>query len=182
MAKRRRRRSAADKRIREQELRKEQNMETMRKLMILVVIVAIVGVAWWAFGGGGNDGPEPTSGLQINSQGEVEIATSEVTNSANYYSIEANGVDVRFFAVRADDGKVRVAMDACDVCYDAKKGYRQDGDNMVCNNCGNRYPTEGIGTENIKGGCWPSYVPMKIEDGKVIIKASDLKAKRYMFD
>jgi hypothetical protein len=52
----------------------------------------------------------------------------------------------------------------------------------MCINCGNKYPTDGIGTENKQGGCWPSYVPMKVEDGKVIIKASDLKAKAYMFD
>jgi uncharacterized membrane protein len=181
MAKRRRRSSQAERRVREQELRKEQNSETIRKLMILVVIVAIVAVAWWAFGGGGS-GPEPTAGLTINDAGEVELSASEVTKEAKFYNIDASGVEVRFFAVRGSDNKVRVAMDACDVCYDAKKGYRQGGDDMVCNNCGNKYPTDGIGTENLKGGCWPSYVPMKVEDGKVIIKASELKAKRYMFD
>ena len=181
MAKRRRSRSNAERRVRENELRKAKNTETLRKLMILVVIVAIAAVAWWTFGGGDGE-PEPTAGLTVNAQGEVEIPASEVTDDAKYYSIDANGVDVRFFALRGNDGKVRVAMDACDVCYDAKKGYRQDGDDMVCNNCGNRYPTSGIGTENLKGGCWPSYVPMDIEDGKVVIKASDLRAKRYMFD
>ena len=181
MAKRKRGRSEAEKRARELELKKEKNAETVRKLMILVVIVAIAAVAWWAFGSGGS-GPEPTSGLNINAQGEVELSTSEVTKDANYFSIDANGVDVRFFAVRGSDGNIRVAMDACDVCYDNKKGYRQDGDDMVCNNCGNKYGTDGIGTENLKGGCWPSHVPIDIEDGKVVIKASDLKAKRYMFD
>ena len=99
-----------------------------------------------------------------------------------YYSIDANGVEVRFFALRGNDGKIRVAMDACDVCYDAKKGYRQGGDDMVCNNCGNKYPSNGLGTENLKGGCWPSHLPMKVEDGIVKIKASDIKAKRFMFD
>lgn len=182
MAKRRgKRRSEADSRLREQELQKEKNAGTAKKLMILVVIVAIVAVAWWAFGGS-DSGPEPTSGLTINERGEVEILASEVTKDASYYNIDANGVEVRFFYLRAEDGKVRVAIDACDVCYDQKKGYRQDGDNMVCNNCGNRYPSDGLGTENIKGGCWPSYLPMNIVDGKVVIKASDIKAKRYMFD
>lgn len=183
MAKRKRnRRSESERRLRrEQELRKEKNMDTARKLMILVVIVAIVAVAWWSFGGG-DSGPEPTSGLSINAQGEVEIPASEITNDASYYNIDANGVEVRFFALRANDGKIRIAADACDVCYDAKKGYRQAGDDMVCNNCGNKYPSDGLGTENLKGGCWPSHLPMKVEDGIVKIKASDIKAKRFMFD
>ena len=182
MAKRRRKRTSDQRKERETQLRREQNTETMRGLLILVVIVAIVAVAWWTFGGGSDDGPEPMVGLTINAQGEVEIPASEVTENPRYYSIDADGVDVRFFAVRGSDGNVRIAMDACDVCYEAKKGYSQSGDDMVCNNCGNKYPTNGIGTENLKGGCWPSYVPMDIEDGMVTIKASDLKAKRYMFD
>ena len=182
MAKRRRkRRSEADRRLREQELQREKTAATVKKMMILVVIVAIVAVAWWAFGGGSDSGYEPTSGLTINERNEVEILASEVTKDARYYSIDANGVEVRFFYLRAGDGKIRVAMDACDVCYDQKKGYRQDGNDMVCNNCGNRYPSDGLGTENIKGGCWPSYLPMNIVDGKVVIKASDIKAKRFMF-
>jgi uncharacterized membrane protein len=182
MAKRRRVRSEAERRIREEEIRKEKNMETFRKLMMLIVIVAIVGVAWWVFGGGEETGYEPTSGLTINAAGEAEIPSSEITRSAKYYTITDNNVDIRFFALRAADGDVRVAFDACDVCYDAKKGYRQEGDVMVCNNCGNRYPYDGLGTENIKGGCWPSFLPMKERDGQVIIKSSDIKNKRYMFD
>ena len=72
-------RSEAEKRLREQELQKEKNVEMTRKLMILVVIVAIVAVAWWAFGGS-DSGPEPTSGLTINEQNEVEISASEITH------------------------------------------------------------------------------------------------------
>jgi uncharacterized membrane protein len=183
MAKRRRRsRSPEERKARELEIQKEKNMEMARKVMILVIVVAIVGVAYWAFGGGDDGGYEPSAGLTINAAGEAEIPASEVTSSAKYYRIQDKGVEIRFFALRAADGDVRVAFDACDVCYDAKKGYRQDGDDMVCNNCGNRYPYDGLGTENIKGGCWPSYLPMKVKDGKVIIKASDIKGKRYMFD
>jgi uncharacterized membrane protein len=167
--------------MRAREVQREKNMETAKKLMILVVIVAIVAVAWWIFGAGGG-GPEPTSGLPVNAQGDVEISASDVTKTAQYYSIKDKGVELRFFALRGSDGEIRVAMDACDVCYDAKKGYRQDGEDMVCNNCGNRYATDGIGTKNLQGGCWPSYVPIDVENGKVVIKASELKAKRYMFD
>ena len=183
MAKRRnKRRSEAEKKLREQELQKERNAATARKLMILVVIVAIVAVAWWAFGGGDDSGYEPTSGLIINEQGEVEILATEITKDATYYNIDANGVQVRFFYLRADDGKVRVAMDACDVCYENKKGYRQDGNDMVCNNCGNRYPISGLGTENKNpGGCWPGYLPSAVEGDNLVIEKSDIASGSWRF-
>lgn len=182
MAKRRRAKSEAERRLRELELQREKNRDTLKKVAMIITMIAIVGVAWWAFGGAGNEGPAPTEGLVVNAEGNLEIPTSDVSDDARFYNIDADGVEVRFFAVRGSDGKVRVAMDACDVCYDQKKGYRQEGNDMVCNNCGNRYGTDGIGTKNLKGGCWPSYVPINIQDDNVLIKASDLKAKRYMFD
>jgi uncharacterized membrane protein len=181
MAKRRNRRSSAERRIRAQELRREKNMDTAKKMMIMVAIVAIVAVAWMLSGKGGG-GYEPSEGLTVNEQDEVELSSSDVTKTAQYYSIKDRGVKIRFFALRGSDGEVRVATDACDVCYDAKKGYRQEGNDMVCNNCGNRYASDGIGTKNLKGGCWPSYIPISEAGGKVLIKADDIKAKRFMFD
>ena len=80
------------------------------------------------------------------------------------------------------DEKVRIAFDACDVCFAEKKGYRQNGDVMVCNNCGKQFHIDGIGTENVQGGCWPSYLPMTSTDGDVRIKISDVVSKKYMFE
>ncbi len=162
--------------------RRLERQQNLRKVAIAVVVIAIVAVVAMIALNGDNAGPEPSEGIQVNERGELVIASTDVTKDARYYSFDASGVDVRFFAVRGSDGDVRVAMDACDVCYDAKRGYRQDGNDMVCNNCGNEYSTDGIGTENLRGGCWPSYVPIKEEGGNILIKASDLKAKRYMFD
>ncbi|MDF1551591.1 MAG: Fe-S-containing protein, partial [Deferrisomatales bacterium] len=47
----------------------------------------------------------------------------------------ADGVQVRFFVLKSSDGVIRSAFDACDACWAAGKGYRQDGDEMVCQNC-----------------------------------------------
>jgi uncharacterized membrane protein len=91
-------------------------------------------------------------------------------------------VEIRFFAVRSNDNEIHVAFDACDVCYEEKKGYRQEGIQMTCNNCDKTFPIKAIGSENMKGGCWPSYLPMSIEDDYIIIKISDLEEKKYMFE
>jgi uncharacterized membrane protein len=181
MAKRRSRMSSAERRKQEMELRKEKNIQTAKLLVAIVLVVAIIAVAYWTFGGD-VPGPAASEELTVNANGQLEIPVSEVSRDARYYSYDVHGVEVRFFAVIGSDGNIRVAFDACDVCYEDKQGYRQDGTDMVCNNCGNAYATDGIGTKNLEGGCWPSYLANEVEDGKILINASDLRAKRYMFD
>ena len=117
---------------------------------------------------------------QTNSDGFVNIPLSEVTSNAKWYGYDLGGEKIRFFVVKTSDGSIKTAFDACDVCYRYKKGYRQEGDYMVCNNCGNRYPMVGLGTENKNpGGCWPGYLPNIIKEGNILIKKSDLENNRW---
>jgi len=117
---------------------------------------------------------------QTNSDGFVNIPLSEVTSNAKWYGYDLDGEKIRFFVVKTSDGSIKTAFDACDVCYRYKKGYRQEGDYMVCNNCGNRYPMVGLGTENKNpGGCWPGYLPNIIQGDNVLIKKSDLENNRW---
>lgn len=113
---------------------------------------------------------------------EIKISVYEISENAKWYESDSKGLTIRFFAVKADDGSIKTGFDACDVCYENKKGYRQEGDYMVCNNCGNRYPIIGIGTENKNpGGCWPGYLPSRIDGQNLIIKISDLEKGRWRF-
>jgi len=113
---------------------------------------------------------------------EFKLPLSEISENAKWYEYKSNGVTIRFFAVKASDGSMKTGFDACDVCYRNRKGYRQEGNYMVCNNCGNRYPIIGLGTENKNpGGCWPSYLPSKIDGQNLVIKKSDLERGRSRF-
>mgnify|MGYP001067715958 CR=1 FL=1 len=126
--------------------------------------------------------PEPSSlGESVAGESLVKIPASEVTASARWHTYDSNGVKVRYFLVKGTDGKIHLATDACDVCYRSKKGYRQAENVMVCNNCGQTFAINRIGTENLSGGCWPSYIPMKIEGDSVVIERSALDQKRFMF-
>lgn len=121
-------------------------------------------------------------GSAVTGGGIVKIPLTEVSNQAKWYEYDASGTKVKFFVVKANDGTVKTAIDACDVCYDTKKGYSQDGEYMVCNNCGNRYLISELGTKNKEGGgCWPGYLPSKIEGDNVIIKQSDLENEKWRF-
>ena len=112
---------------------------------------------------------------------EVSIPVSEVSTSAKWYTYDSDGLKVRYFLVKGTDGKIHLGTDACDVCYKNKKGYTQDGNVLTCNNCGKTFAINNLGVENLSGGCWPSYIPMKIENNNLIIQRTDLNAKQFMF-
>ena len=114
-------------------------------------------------------------------ENEIRIPLLDIDSKVSFYTYNANGVEIRYFAVKGSDDEIHVAADACDVCYDANKGYRQIGNVMSCINCGKEFPINSIGTENVAGGCWPSYLPIEVIEDSVIIKISDLESKKYMF-
>ncbi|WP_455370037.1 DUF2318 domain-containing protein [[Eubacterium] cellulosolvens] len=111
----------------------------------------------------------------------VKIPISEIGTSAKWYTSNYKGETIKYFLVKGSDGKIHLAIDACDVCYSSKLGYKQTGEVMTCNNCGQTFPINSIGTENLSGGCWPSHIPYDIDGENVIIKKSDLNEKLFMF-
>lgn len=79
---------------------------------------------------------------------------------------------IRFFVIKSSDGVIRAAFDACEVCYRAKKGYAQQGNNMVCLNCNMKF--KSVKVNEVTGGCNPSALRRTVKDGKVIIDQRDL--------
>jgi uncharacterized membrane protein len=111
----------------------------------------------------------------------VKIPISEIGTSAKWYTYNSNGETTKYFLVKGSDGKIHLAIDACDVCYSSKLGYKQTDNVMTCNNCGQTFPINSIGTENLSGGCWPSYLPYEVDGEQVIIDKSGIDQKRFMF-
>jgi len=119
--------------------------------------------------------------LTSNDNVNIVLPLKNLAKTASFYSVKLKKNNVRFFAILDSLDKVHVAFDACDVCYEARKGYKVINNLAICNNCGNRYPLNLIGKDNIYGGCWPSYLPVKEVNNNAVIKISDLEAKRYLF-
>lgn len=114
---------------------------------------------------------------------EVTIAADEVSDGkAHYFNTQLpDGDTVYFFLVKSPDGNLRAAANGCQVCGNALQGFRQEGDFMVCNTCGNQYPLNKIATE--KGGCNPAPInpDLKVADGNVIITQSELEDIKQFF-
>jgi uncharacterized membrane protein len=93
---------------------------------------------------------------------------------ARYYTYMHNGRPIEFFILKSADGVVRAAFNACDVCYPFKKGYHQEGDEVVCNNCGRRFPANQINV--VQGGCNPSPLNRSVDGDTLIIQVTDIVA------
>jgi uncharacterized membrane protein len=75
--------------------------------------------------------------------------------------------------MKSSDGVYRAALDACDVCFASKRGYRQEGDDMVCNNCGNHFHSAQI--NEVKGGCNPVGLERKVNGDRLSLSAKELE-------
>ena len=144
-----------------------------------IIIGALVLAGAVAFGvlSSTKDSPTPISGNSATAAQNTKNLTFPVSTfddgQPKYYSYKGSGGrDVKFFVLKSSDGVIRAAFDACDVCYQSKKGYRQDGDFMVCNNCGQRFTSTRI--NEVKGGCNPSPLERTIVGENLVIAVSDI--------
>lgn len=102
--------------------------------------------------------------------GEVRIPLSQISDSnLHIYSVDAGGTSVRFLVIRKPNGSWGTALDACLICGTA--GYRQEGSNVICRNCGSAIYIPTIGEA---GGCNPVGVPSHLESGALVIDVASL--------
>ena len=113
----------------------------------------------------------------------IEINKADISATAKFYPYESNGIKMEVLALKAKDGTIRTALNTCQVCYASGKGYYvQEGDELVCQNCGNRFASNMVG--KTKGGCNP--VPIsdtsKVDDGtKITIDKNFLDKNKAYF-
>ncbi len=142
---------------------------------IAVAAAALAVVGFILFGGG----PGGFDVVQAEA-GEVRLPVSAVGDGqAHFYTYKGNGRDVNFFVIRSSDGVIRAAFDACDVCFSERKGYRQVGDLMVCNNCDQQFPSVKVNV--IKGGCNPAPLDRRVEGDYLVLRAADIETGAFYF-
>lgn len=156
---------------------KKAQQKSRNKLLVLggIIILLILGfISTLDFGKKSND--EVASG-------DITIIKSEITETAKFYPYNVGNINMEVLAVKASDGTIRTAFNTCQVCYDSGRGYYvQEGDELVCQNCGNRFQLDQI--EIIKGGCNP--VPIleedKTDDGtNIVILQAFLEGNKDLF-
>jgi uncharacterized membrane protein len=96
-----------------------------------------------------------------------------------FHYTTASGGHVRFFVMKSSDGVVRAAFDACDECFREKRGYRQEGQVMVCNSCSQTFPSTQINV--LRGGCNPSPIEREVQEGQIVLRAAVLAEGTGLF-
>jgi uncharacterized membrane protein len=114
---------------------------------------------------------------------DLVIPIAEVGEAAVFYPVDIEGTRLEVIAVRAPDGTVRTAFNTCQICYGSGRGYyKQQGNLLVCQNCGNRFRMSQV--EVRSGGCNP--VPIfpankTVDDKNIIIKKEFLIRAKGIF-
>lgn len=135
--------------------------------------------------GNAQEAPDDGQDVQVIEEGgSLVIPVSEVSETAKFYPVEVDGTEMEILAVRDSEGNIRTAFNTCQICYGSGRGYYvQQGDVLVCQNCGNRFTVEQVEIES--GGCnpWPIFAENKTEtEDSITISYDFLSESREIFD
>ena len=104
---------------------------------------------------------------------EVRIPVKDIDDGKAHYFVYKDGeTEIKFFVIKSSDGVLRAAFDACDVCFLEKKGYSQDGEFMICDNCGMKFHSSQINV--VEGGCNPAPLYREMIGENLVIKIGDI--------
>ena len=148
-------------------------------LGIALLALVVAGVVVWGTGPSGN--PVANDVSRVANADEVRFSMAQFDDGqARHFEHEVGDLTVRYFVLKSSDGVVRAAFDACDVCWPAGRGYVQEGDVMVCRNCGRRFASVRI--NEVKGGCNPAPLQRAIDGDQLVIRIADIEAGKGYFD
>jgi uncharacterized membrane protein len=147
-------------------------------LKLAAVVLALAGaVGYFVYSKVRGGGPTQAAEVKPAAQaGEVRVPLKDLEGGKAVFfepKLES-GKPVRFFVVKAADNSYRAALDACEVCFHAKKGYEQKGHDMICRNCGRDFAIGDIGPHN-EGGCHPIALRQRVEGDQLVIQTSELE-------
>jgi uncharacterized membrane protein len=125
-------------------------MDQCKKLFLLLALTISMALALSGCSGGGGN----AQAAEAEEGSDLVISVKDISKTAKFYPVTVDGVKLEVIAVKAPDGTIRTAFNTCQVCYDSGRGYyKQDGDALVCQNCGNRFDMSQVEVQS--GGCNP---------------------------
>ena len=139
---------------------------------VIAAIIFLLGAGYYI----SNMGTSKNTETAMTTEGDLIINKSEVSDKVSFYPYKDGDTYMEIMAVKATDGTVRTALNTCQVCFDSGRGYyEQQGDTVVCQNCGNIFNIDDI--EKIKNGCNP--IPI-MEENKTEDAESIMIAKSFL--
>ena len=156
----------AERRMREWEFRRQRRWSFAAAILCVLVTLSLA--AEFVYTRAMN---APAQAKMLVAQdGQVRIPLFDLTDSSlHFYAADVDNTVIRFLVIHRTNGDYATALDACQIC--GRQGYRQEGQNVVCRNCGAAIYIPSIGES---GGCNPISVKSRVEAGEVVVDLSAL--------
>lgn len=106
--------------------------------------------------------------------GQVRIDVSELDpQEVRFFRfLNTGNQEVKFFVGKDAAGEVHVAFDANEPCAKAKRGYRHEGEWLVCNKCDKAFRLAEVNAGG--GGCKPVPLKHRVEGGELLLAEGDV--------
>ena len=110
------------------------------------------------------------------SNGQVILDVAEISpGELRFYRfLNAGNQEVKFFVGKDRENTVQAAFDANQICYKTKRGFRQDGDWVVCGKCDKAFRLTGVNDGG--GGCMPVPLAHTVAGNRVVLEENDILA------
>ena len=141
----------------------------------ILIVLLVLGVVWAAeVTLAGRLNPSGFERVSPGRDGQVRISLADLKpQDVRFFRfLNAGNQEVRFFVGRDGAGRVQVAFDANEQCAKQKRGYRHEGEWMVCNKCDKAFR---LAETNDHGeGCTPIPLRFREEGGELVLAEADV--------
>lgn len=141
-------------------------------VLIVVLFFAVVLVADMALegrlGGSGFTVIRPDRSGMVT----VDVARLKPQEVRFFRFLNAGNQEVHFFVGRDASGVVQVAFDASEVCAKLKRGFRHDGEWVICNKCDKSFRIAEVNAGG--GGCKPIPLEHRVDGDHLLIAENDM--------
>ena len=139
--------------------------------MVLVFVAAVLTADYvleGRLGAGRSDRVSPGRDGMV----RVSLEGLEPQQVRFYQFLNPGNQEVRFFVGRDPGGHLQVAFDANELCAKTKRGYRHEGEWLVCNKCDKSFRLSEVSKGG--GGCNPVPLPHRVEGEELVIAEADV--------
>jgi uncharacterized membrane protein len=102
----------------------------------------------------------------------IDVAKLGANEVRFFRFLNRGNQEVRFFVGRDGEGTVQVAFDASDVCAKTKRGFRHQGEWVVCNKCDKSFKLTEINAGG--GGCKPVPLVHQVQGNQLRLAEADV--------
>lgn len=106
--------------------------------------------------------------------GKVRIAVGDLTeDEVRFFRfLNTSNQEVKLFVGRDGGGTVQVAFDANEICFKSKRGYRHEGEWLVCNKCDKAFKLSEVNAGG--GGCKPMPIRHQVAGTELVLAEADI--------